>query len=70
MTPAHATELAFPVSWRCESCERYQRLADMRKVTQADVDEIEARLVWFREWRNYYATTAGQDEIIELGRAG
>ncbi len=44
----------------------YQRLADIGRITQADIDAAEAHLVWWREWRDYYATTGGQDEIMKL----
>lgn len=60
------TELVFPATWRTESREVFQRLADLGKVDQADVDEAEARLAWFRVWRDYYATTGGKDVAQEL----
>lgn len=67
---APATALVFPITWRRDSCERFQRLADKGRMTQVDVNEVEAKLAWFRKWRDYYATTEGQDEIDELARAG
>lgn len=70
MKPQTTTELVFPATWRRESCERFQRLADIGRVIQDDVDAIEAKLVWFRAWRDYYATTGGRDETDELGRTG
>lgn len=50
-----ATELVFPDTWRRESGARYQQWADEGRVTQADVDEIENVLVWFRNVRDEYA---------------
>lgn len=63
MTPKHKIELVFPATWRKESCAVFQRLADLGKVDQAEVDRVEANLAWFRAWRDYYATTGGRDEI-------
>ena len=42
------TALVFPVTWGKQSRETFQRLADMGKMTQAEVDRVEARLQWFR----------------------
>ena len=64
MTTPARDRLTFPAGWSSDSCEVYQRLADRGKVTQADVDAAEAHLVWFREWRDYYSTTNGHDEIM------
>ncbi len=56
MTPATRThELTFPLTWRKESRERFQRLADMGRITQDDIDGIESVLVWFRNVRDEYA---------------
>ena len=63
MTPKHTTELVFPATWRKESRAVFQRLADLGKVDQAEVDRVESQLAWFRAWRDYYATTGGKDEI-------
>jgi hypothetical protein len=67
-----ATGLVFPAHWSPETRARYQRWADLglERGTQAEVDRVEARLVWVREWQEYYATTGGKDEIDELGRTG
>lgn len=55
------TVLVYPAHWSAETVDRYERLHSLKKVTQADVDEIAARLEWYREWRDYFATTNGQD---------
>lgn len=65
MKRAPSTELIFPATWSEKSVATHQRLADMGKLTQVDIDEIEARLMWFREWRDYYATTGGKDAELK-----
>ncbi len=55
------TALVYPAHWRTDTVDCYERLHSLRKVTQADVDEIVAKLDWWREWRDYFSTTGGVD---------
>jgi hypothetical protein len=58
------TALNYPESWKPSSIDTYERLHTMGKITQSDVDEIETRLQWFRDWRDYFVTTGGVDETV------
>lgn len=64
-----ASELVFPAAWRNESCERFQRWADLglERGTQAEVDRVEAQLVWFRNVRDEFAVK--QKRVDEIGDA-
>ncbi len=55
MNSDFATGLVFPAHWSPETRARYQRLADMGKVDQAEVDRIELVLQWFRNVRDEFA---------------
>ena len=59
------TTLKYPDTWGASAIDVYERLASMGKITQADVDEIEERLQWWRGWRNYFATTGGIDYTVD-----
>lgn len=57
--------LNYPDTWRIDSIERYEVLHGLGIVGQGDIDAIEARLVWFREWREYFKTTKGVDHTLD-----
>ena len=59
------TALNYPDTWKSSAIDTFERLASMGKITQADVDEIEERLQWFRGWRDYFATTGGVDYTVD-----
>lgn len=59
------TALNYPDTWKASSIDVYERLHSLGKITQADVDEIEERLQWFRGWRDYFATTGGKDFTVD-----
>lgn len=62
--PAHTTELTgvtFPASWS----ESARLMAFRRNMTQADVDDIEARLAAFRALRDWYAVTGIRARLPE-----
>jgi hypothetical protein len=54
--------LEYPEHWTDQSKDRYETLYALELVTQADIWAIEERLQWFRDWRDYFATTGGVDE--------
>lgn len=56
--------LEYPDSWRESSIATHERLYTMGRITQADVNEIEERLQWWRGWRDYFAGTGGVDETL------
>lgn len=58
------TTMNYPDTWKSSAIDTFERLASMGKVTQADVDEIEKRLTWWRGWRDYFQTTGGIDYTL------
>jgi hypothetical protein len=58
------TALKYPDTWTESTVNTFERLHSLGHITQADVDEIEERLQWFRGWRDYFATTGGRDETL------
>ena len=56
--------LEYPKGWTEQSKDRYETLYAMELVIQDDIWAIEERLQWFRDWRDYFATTGGVDETV------
>ena len=48
------TALKYPPHWSQATVDTYENLYALGRVTQADIDEIEARLAWFRQWRDWF----------------
>ncbi len=56
--------LRYPDHWSQDTVDRFENLHDMGKMSQSEVDRIAERLQWYREWRDYFATTGGVDETL------
>lgn len=63
--------LVFPDTWRKASRKQFQLWADMglERGTQAEVDRVEAGLVWFRNVRDEFAGR-GIEHVEKQRRAG
>lgn len=59
------TTLNYPDTWNESTVNVYERLHSLGRIQQADVDEIEERLQWYRGWRDYFAGTNGHDYTVD-----